>query len=122
MGHRHRKSCHSRSGASIVVKRLRLLESLTLSLQAQEVHAHIREWFGKAVSKEVAETTRVIYGGSVTAKNSRELGRFADLSLRVLATYTCATATQHDIDGFLVGGASLKPEFVDIINAKVPKL
>ena len=39
-----------------------------------------------------------------------------------LATYTCATATQQDIDGFLVGGASLKPEFVDIINAKVPKL
>lgn len=32
------------------------------------------------------------------------------------------TATQPDIDGFLVGGASLKPEFVDIINAKVSKL
>jgi triosephosphate isomerase len=29
-------------------------------------------------------------------------------------------ATQPDIDGFLVGGASLKPEFVDIINAKLP--
>jgi len=72
--------------------------------QAQEVHARIREWFVKAVSKEVAETTRVIYGGSVTAKNS------ADLS------------TQPDIDGFLVGGASLKPEFVDIINAKTSKL
>ena len=28
------------------------------------------------------------------------------------------TATQLDVDGFLVGGASLKPEFVDIINAK----
>ena len=28
------------------------------------------------------------------------------------------TATQKDIDGFLVGGASLKPEFVEIINAK----
>lgn len=27
-------------------------------------------------------------------------------------------ATQQDVDGFLVGGASLKPEFVDIINAK----
>jgi len=72
--------------------------------QAQEVHARIREWFGKAVSKEVAETTRVIYGGSVTAKNSSDL------------------STQPDIDGFLVGGASLKPEFVDIINAKASKL
>lgn len=27
-------------------------------------------------------------------------------------------ATQPDVDGFLVGGASLKPEFVDIVNAK----
>ncbi len=29
------------------------------------------------------------------------------------------TATQPDIDGFLVGGASLKPEFVDIVNARL---
>lgn len=29
-----------------------------------------------------------------------------------------AIATQPDVDGFLVGGASLKPEFVDIVNAK----
>ena len=39
--------------------------------------------------------------GSVTGKNCREL------------------ATQKDIDGFLVGGASLKPEFADIINARI---
>lgn len=38
--------------------------------------------------------------GSVTAANCREL------------------ASQSDVDGFLVGGASLKPEFVDIINAR----
>lgn len=38
--------------------------------------------------------------GSVTADNCREL------------------ASQDDVDGFLVGGASLKPEFVDIINAQ----
>jgi triosephosphate isomerase len=31
-----------------------------------------------------------------------------------------STATQKDVDGFLVGGASLKPEFVEIINAKKP--
>ena len=30
----------------------------------------------------------------------------------------CVIATQPDVDGFLVGGASLKPEFVDIVNAR----
>ncbi|KAI0300539.1 triose phosphate isomerase [Multifurca ochricompacta] len=67
--------------------------------QAQEVHADTRKYLTSAVSPEVAESTRIIYGGSVTAANSKEL------------------ATQPDVDGFLVGGASLKPEFVDIINA-----
>ena len=43
------------------------------------------------MGKEEAEKTRVIYGGSVSEKNCRDL------------------ATQEDIDGFLVGGASLKP-------------
>ncbi|KAK4943085.1 triosephosphate isomerase [Elasticomyces elasticus] len=68
--------------------------------QAQEVHAAIRKWISEAVSSEVAEQTRIIYGGSVNEKNCREL------------------AKQTDVDGFLVGGASLKPEFVQIINAK----
>lgn len=68
--------------------------------QAQEVHAAIREWLKKDVSPRAAERTRILYGGSVTAKNCRDL------------------AAQPDIDGFLVGGASLKPEFVEIINAK----
>ncbi|KAF9736729.1 hypothetical protein PMIN06_003540 [Paraphaeosphaeria minitans] len=66
--------------------------------QAQEVHAAIREWL-KDVSSEAAEKTRILYGGSVTEKNSSEL------------------AKQADIDGFLVGGASLKPAFIDIINS-----
>lgn len=52
------------------------------SIQAQEVHARIREWFGKVVSKEVAESIRVIYGGSVTAKNSVELCKFTILFRR----------------------------------------
>ncbi|RPD65405.1 triose phosphate isomerase [Lentinus tigrinus ALCF2SS1-7] len=69
------------------------------SAQAQETHADIRAYLAKAVSPAVAESTRIIYGGSVNAKNCKELG------------------TQKDVDGFLVGGASLKPEFVDIINA-----
>lgn len=67
--------------------------------QAQEVHAAIREWLANEVSKEAAEKTRIIYGGSVSEKNCNEL------------------AKEKDIDGFLVGGASLKPAFVDIINA-----
>ncbi|KAI9798263.1 MAG: triosephosphate isomerase [Sarcosagium campestre] len=67
--------------------------------QAQEVHAAIRSWLVTKVSKETSEKTRIIYGGSVSEKNSREL------------------AKQPDIDGFLVGGASLKPAFVDIINS-----
>ncbi|KAB5558368.1 triosephosphate isomerase [Coniochaeta sp. 2T2.1] len=68
--------------------------------QAQEVHAAIRKWLRENVGESVAEETRILYGGSVNGKNCKEL------------------ATQPDIDGFLVGGASLKPEFVDIINSK----
>ena len=60
--------------------------------QAQEVHKAIREWLASDVSKEAAEKTRILYGGSVSAKNCKDL------------------AKQPDIDGFLVGGASLKPE------------
>ncbi|KAK9791344.1 hypothetical protein WJX73_001685 [Symbiochloris irregularis] len=67
--------------------------------QAQEVHAYIRSWLTDNVSPEVSDTTRLIYGGSVTAKNSAELG------------------SAKDIDGFLVGGASLKPDFVEIIKS-----
>ena len=48
---------------------------------------------------EVAENLRILYGGSVTADNCRNL------------------ASCPDIDGSLVGGASLKPDFVKIINA-----
>ncbi|CAN0042116.1 unnamed protein product, partial [Choristocarpus tenellus] len=45
------------------------------------------------------QALRIIYGGSVKGANAATL------------------ADCPDIDGFLVGGASLKPEFVDIINA-----
>lgn len=68
--------------------------------QAQEVHKSLREWFSKNISSDVASSVRIQYGGSVTAANCKEL------------------ASQPDIDGFLVGGASLKPEFVNIVNAK----
>lgn len=66
--------------------------------QAQETHAEIRAWLAKQVSTNVANSTRIIYGGSATAANCNEL------------------YAQPDINGFLVGGASLKPEFVNIIN------
>lgn len=68
--------------------------------QAQEVHKAIREWLKQNVSAKAAEETRIIYGGSVSEKNSVDLSK------------------QPDIDGFLVGGASLKPAFVDIINSR----
>ncbi|CAG7824455.1 unnamed protein product [Allacma fusca] len=68
--------------------------------QAQEVHAQLRNWLKEKVSESVASSTRIIYGGSVTGGTCKEL------------------ANEADIDGFLVGGASLKPEFIDIINAR----
>jgi len=67
--------------------------------QAQEVHAAIRKWLAENVSADVASSVRILYGGSVTADTCRDLG------------------SREDIDGFLVGGASLKPDFVKIINA-----
>jgi triosephosphate isomerase (TIM) len=67
---------------------------------AQKVHAAIREYLSKEVSVEVASATRVIYGGSVKPANCDSL------------------AQQADIDGFLVGGASLNAaDFGVIINA-----
>ncbi len=68
--------------------------------QAQEVHGQLRKWLADNVNQSVADSTRILYGGSVTGTNAREL------------------ASQPDIDGFFVGGASLKPEFVDICNAR----
>jgi triosephosphate isomerase len=66
--------------------------------QAQETHANIRAWLSQNVSAAVAKETRIIYGGSATAANCDEL------------------YSQPDINGFLVGGASMKAEFTNIIN------
>ncbi|OBZ83099.1 Triosephosphate isomerase [Choanephora cucurbitarum] len=68
--------------------------------QAQEVHAFLRKWLAENVSQKAADETRILYGGSVNGGNAKTL------------------ASKPDIDGFLVGGASLKPEFGDIINAR----
>uniref|UniRef100_A0A2P2L0P7 Triosephosphate isomeraseic-like n=1 Tax=Rhizophora mucronata TaxID=61149 RepID=A0A2P2L0P7_RHIMU len=72
--------------------------------QAQEVHVAVRDWLKTNISTEVASKTRIIYGGSVNGGNCAEL------------------AKQEDIDGFLVGGASLKgPEFAVIVNSVTSK-
>ncbi|KAK3103954.1 hypothetical protein FSP39_023221 [Pinctada imbricata] len=67
--------------------------------QAQEVHDSLRKWLAEKVTSDVASKVRIIYGGSVNAGNCKDL------------------AKKPDIDGFLVGGASLKPDFVTIVNA-----
>lgn len=67
---------------------------------ASQVHAALRQWVSENVSAAVAEKLRIIYGGSVNAGTAPTLG------------------AKPDIDGFLVGGASLKPEFIEIVNAK----
>jgi len=70
------------------------------SAQAQEVHAHIRGWVAQAFGKEVAAAVRIQYGGSVKPDNAAEL------------------LGQPDVDGALVGGASLKAaDFAAIVKA-----
>jgi triosephosphate isomerase len=67
--------------------------------QAQEVHERIRGLIAELYGKDLAERMRIQYGGSVKPENTREL------------------MSRPDIDGALVGGASLKPEsFVAIVN------
>ncbi len=66
--------------------------------QAQEVCGAIRECIAEIYDEATAEAIRIQYGGSVSAASAPEL--FA----------------QPDIDGGLVGGASLKPEFGKIVN------
>lgn len=67
--------------------------------QAQEVHAFIRNSIAKAYTDEVAEATTILYGGSCNPTNAKEL------------------FSQTDIDGGLIGGASLKSrDFLDIVK------
>ncbi len=68
--------------------------------QAEEVHAFIRKLLGELFTPEVADQIRIQYGGSVKPGNAKEL------------------LGQPNIDGALVGGASLKTEdFLGIIQA-----
>lgn len=66
---------------------------------AQATHAGIRQLIAKNASPAIAEAIRIQYGGSANAANAPEL------------------SAQPDVDGFLVGGASLKAEFKDIVDA-----
>jgi triosephosphate isomerase len=68
--------------------------------QAQEMHAFIRSLIAEKYGNEVAENTSILYGGSCNAKNAKEL--FAS----------------PDVDGGLIGGASLKADdFASIIKS-----
>jgi triosephosphate isomerase len=66
---------------------------------AQETHANIRTWMSDNVSPEVAAAVRIQYGGSMKGANAKGL------------------LAQTDIDGGLIGGASLKMDFFECINA-----
>jgi triosephosphate isomerase len=62
------------------------------SSQAQEVHSYLRKWVSEKYGNELANSMRILYGGSVKPNNVKEL------------------MAMPDIDGALVGGASLDPE------------
>jgi triosephosphate isomerase len=67
--------------------------------QAQEVHQFIRQWLKAQFGGQTAQAIRILYGGSVKPDNVRDL------------------MSKPDIDGALVGGASLKPEsFLPIVR------
>ena len=69
--------------------------------QAQQMHGHIRRTLAETHGKEIAEETRILYGGSVKPENIAVL------------------MSQEDVDGALVGGASLEAEsFSRIVNYK----
>jgi len=68
--------------------------------QAQEMHKYVRDLLNKNIGKEVAESTSILYGGSVKPNNAREI--FA----------------KEDVDGGLIGGASLDGvDFLEIVNS-----
>ena len=70
------------------------------SAQAQDAHAHVRSVLEELSDKTTASKVRIQYGGSVKPANAKEL------------------LTQPDIDGALVGGASLEVRsFAEIVKA-----
>ena len=69
------------------------------SEQAEEVCSFIRYIVAEVFGVTISEKIRILYGGSVNESNAKEL------------------FSMENIDGALVGGASLKPTFIEIINA-----
>lgn len=68
--------------------------------QAQEIHAYIRELLTKTYSQNTADSISILYGGSVSPKNAKDLFK------------------QTDVDGGLVGGASLEVDsFVELLHS-----
>jgi triosephosphate isomerase len=68
-------------------------------MQAQEVHKYIRDWLAKNLNPDRGDAVRILYGGSVKPDNISEL------------------MAQPDIDGALIGGASLKADsFLSIVR------
>jgi triosephosphate isomerase len=73
--------------------------------QAEEVHAFIRKLVGETFSSELAQGIRLLYGGSVKPENIAEL------------------MSQTDVDGALVGGASLQVKsFAKIIGGSMIRM
>jgi triosephosphate isomerase (TIM) len=68
---------------------------------AGEVISYIRQLFGEMYGNEAAQAVRILYGGSVTSDNISEF------------------MAHPDIDGALVGGASIKPDFVEIVRKTI---
>ena len=70
------------------------------SEQAQEVHAALRKYIASKYGEQIADDTSILYGGSAKPDNAKEL-------------FACP-----DVDGGLIGGASLKSrDFVDIVKS-----
>jgi triosephosphate isomerase len=69
---------------------------------AQETHSDIRKWIASNVSEDIAAKTSIQYGGSMKGANATQL------------------LAMPDIDGGLIGGASLQADFFNVING-VPK-
>ncbi|KAK8959685.1 Triosephosphate isomerase, cytosolic [Platanthera guangdongensis] len=79
---------------------------------ARKVHSELRKWLTDNVSAEVAESTRIIYGASAANRNTGNVYCSAPCTEGLAGSVNGANskelAAQLDIDGFLVGGASLK--------------
>jgi len=67
--------------------------------QAEEAHSFVRDWLASRFNNTIAQKTRILYGGSVKPANIQAL------------------MAKVEIDGVLVGGASLEPQsFLEIVN------